>query len=142
LDHIRHGHESTTEKKRENDWAKLLRMAIITFRGVPHSNARNHPGVANPASLSGALGHGPSVERVPVPHVVDRPGGLMTSHTEHLHMANGTRFPFGQSPNAMPPNPPKTGVAVRTVQLMAFPALIVHVAAAAVIDMPGFNPIP
>jgi hypothetical protein len=74
--------------------------------------------------------------------MVDRFCSLVTSDTKSLYMADSTRFALSHRPDAMPPNPPETVMAVRAGELMAFSALIIHMAVTTIIGVSGFDPIP
>ena len=117
-------------------------MTEQALRRIAYPYSGNDSGVADPASLSVSLGCGLSVEHIPVPHVVDGPGVLVTSDTKGLHMAEGTRFPLSQCRDAMGPYSPKTVVAIGTVELVAFSALIIAMAGTTIIGVPGFYTIP
>ena len=98
--------------------------------------------MTNPASFSVSLGYGLSVEHIPVPHVVDGPCVLVASDTKGFYMAEGTRFPLSQRRDAMGSYSPKTVVAIGTVELMAFSALVIAMAGATIVGVPGFYTIP
>jgi hypothetical protein len=112
------------------------------LRRIAYPYSGNDSGVADPASLSVSSGYGLSVEHIPVPHVVDGPGALVTSDTKGFYMAEGTRFPLTQRRDAMGSDSPKTVVAGGTVELVALSTLVIAMAGTTIVGVPRCYTIP
>jgi hypothetical protein len=117
-------------------------MTEQALRCIPYMNPGNDRGMTHPAPLSLPACHRLAVKHVPVGAMIDRLRCLVTAHAKGLHMARGARLPLCQGPDPVAPDPPETRVALRAVQLVTLPALVVNMTGTAVIDMTGFYPVP